>query len=87
MEDKLATQPYFWAQFQEFTALHSRYNERTLELEEELDQRADLEKSYKEHLRARLRDRIPEKDIIEKVADLCMKECHSIMVVGWEEDK
>lgn len=87
MEDKLATQPYFWAQYQEFIASHNRFNQIALELEGEINQRDNLEKSYKEHLKARLSDRIPEQDINERVADLCMKECHSIMIVGWEEDK
>lgn len=87
MEDKLATQPHFWAAFQEFIDLHRMYNEKTKELDEELSSKTDFVASYVEHTRKRLHDRLSEKEIDEKVADLCMKECHSIMVIGWEDDK
>jgi len=87
MEDKLATQPYFWAEYQEFINLHRLYIDKTRELEEELTQRTDLQASYAEHLKKRLQERPSEVEIKEKIADLCMKECHSIMIVGWQENK
>jgi len=87
MEDKLASQPYFWSEYQEFMDLHRFYNEKTVELEQELLKQPDMKPTYVEHMRKRLQDRVSEKEIDEKIADLCMKECTSIMIVGWEIDK
>ena len=88
MEDKLATQPYFWAQYQEFIDLHRDFNDKAKELETTLDNNSEVQPNYREHLKKRLeQDRMTDKEIDEKIADLCMKECHSIMIVGWEVDK
>ena len=87
MGDKLASQPYFWAEYQEFMDIYRYYNDKTVELEQELLKQPDLKPLYVEHMRKRLQDRVPEQEIDEKIADYCMKECNSIMIVGWENDK
>jgi len=87
MEDKLASEQYFWAQYQEWMDFNRDYNEKTRELEQELLKTPDLKPAYVEHMQKRLRDRIPEKEIDEKIAEFTMKECHAIMIVGWEIDK
>ncbi len=87
MEDKLATQPFFWAEYQSFIDMQKVYTEKTKELEEELRNQENMEMSHFEHLVKRLRDRMTDIEVQEKMADLCMKECHSIMIIGWEDDK
>jgi len=87
MEDKLASQAFFWAEYQQFMDLHRLHADKTKELEQELSQAPDLQQSYVDHLKKKLQERLSEEEIKEKIADLCMKECHSIMIVGWEDDK
>jgi len=87
LEDKLPNKPYFWHKYQLFYDLQREYNAKLKEIEEELNTREGLQQSYVDHLRTKLQERFTYKEIDESIADLCLKECHSIMVVGWEEDK
>jgi len=87
MEDKLASEQYFWAAYQDWMDLNRDYNERARELEQELLKQPDMKPAYLEHMQKRLQERLSEKDIDEKIAEFTMKECHAIMIVGWEIDK
>jgi len=85
--DKISGLPELWARYQIFTEMHKIYNEKLAEIESiEIEPNSKYE-GFVQQRDNILNERMTVKEIDEKVADLCLKECHSIMIVGWESDK
>jgi len=83
----MAPRHYFWIRFQEFIQDHREFNIKAVELVQSLEKKEGVNKTYIETAKERVLDTLKPKEIRELMAELCLKECHSIMVVGWEIDK
>ena len=76
-----------WHRYGDFFELHHEYAKKL----QELSQVKVDPQSGNAHIGKLVDDMIKEceipAEIREKVAELRMKECHSIMIVGWEENQ
>jgi hypothetical protein len=87
MENYLANKSFFWSRYQIFVQLHDNYNTKLTTLFEESKNKEGVSKSFTDHLKSKMKETWTSKEMDEKIADLSMKECHTIMIVGWEIDK
>ncbi len=87
MGERLSNKPYLWSRYQIFMELNRDYNTRAKDLIAELETKTEISESYVKHVKGKLLDQYTEAQINENIADLCLKECHAIMIVGWEIDK
>jgi hypothetical protein len=87
MENQLATKPHYWSKFQDFLELNYLYNEKLEAIKEEMKNKEGLSDSYAQHLKKKIDDSFTKEEINHLLAELALKECHTIMIVGWEIDK
>lgn len=84
----MAGTPEVWARYQIFTELHRIYNDKLEEVAKvDINEATVKYPGFEQQRENIMKERMTDKDIDEKLADLCLKECHSIMIVGWETDK